>query len=139
MAKTKPESQKDVVNESSGTTVENIPVVTREELRQAKREAKAAKQRAAEQAVVSDDKNKKATQKTNSANVKTKPKLGQRIAKVFKEMISELKKVSWPTWKTVVKSTTVVIIVVLFFLIILTGMDFGLGLLLKLLTKSAGA
>lgn len=139
MAKTKPEFQKDVVKETSETTVENIPVVTREELRQAKREAKAAKLRAAEKANATDDKTNKATSKAKEKNVSAKPKFGQRISRVFKEMISELKKVSWPTWKTVVKSTTVVIIVVLFFLIILTAMDFGLGSLLKLLTKSAGA
>lgn len=62
-----------------------------------------------------------------------------RIGKTFKEMISELKKVTWPKWKTVVSSTGVVIVVVLFFLIILTAMDFGLLRLLQLLTENTSA
>ncbi len=50
--------------------------------------------------------------KTSSKNVKkTKPKKG--LIKFFKEVISELKKVSWPTPKEWFTYTTVVIVVVL--------------------------
>ncbi|MDE5616579.1 MAG: preprotein translocase subunit SecE, partial [Clostridia bacterium] len=43
----------------------------------------------------------KNTYKKNKANKKNaqKPKLGARIRRAFKEMFSELKKVSWPTAK----------------------------------------
>ena len=40
---------------------------------------------------------------------KSKPGFFARVAKWFKEMKSELKKVQWPTKKTVVKNTGVVI------------------------------
>lgn len=131
-------------NMPEGIGEEDITHISREELRQAKREAKAAKKNAAEK--VQKEKqaqNPEAAKKPQKgkvqANANQKPKLGKRIAKAFKEMISELKKVTWPKWKTVLTSTTVVIIVVLFFLVILTAMDFGLGKLLELLVKKAGA
>ncbi|MDR3021385.1 MAG: preprotein translocase subunit SecE [Clostridiales bacterium] len=53
----------------------------------------------------------------------------------IRETIGELKKVSWPSFKTVVKSTGIVIAVVLFFLIVLVGVDSLLGYLYELLTK----
>ncbi|MCL1944974.1 MAG: preprotein translocase subunit SecE [Firmicutes bacterium] len=52
----------------------------------------------------------------------------------IKETLSELKKVSWPSFKTVVKSTGIVLAVVLFFLIALIGIDSLLGFLYQLLT-----
>ena len=44
---------------------------------------------------------------------KSKPGLIQRISKWFKELRSELKKVQWPSWKSVLKNTGVVIACVL--------------------------
>ncbi|MEG1612562.1 MAG: preprotein translocase subunit SecE [Clostridia bacterium] len=117
---------------------DNVPVITREELKQAKREAKLAKKKAADN-VQPENTAKKSPTKGTKVTANAKPKLGKRIAKAFKEMISELKKVTWPKWKTVVTSTTVVIVVVLFFLVVLTAMDLGLGALLKLLTGKAVA
>ena len=40
---------------------------------------------------------------------KSKPGFFQRVAKWFKEMKSELKKVQWPGWKQVAKNTGIVI------------------------------
>lgn len=122
---------------------EDVQHVSREELRQARREAKAAKRNALEKAdkekqSAASDSQKKNQKGKAQANANQKPKLGKRIAKTFKEMISELKKVSWPKWKTVLSSTLVVIVVVLFFLVMLTAMDFGLGKLLELLVEKAG-
>ena len=54
------------------------------------------------------------------------------IKKKFKEMWSELKKVSWPGFSKVVKQTGIVLGVVLVFLVVLTGIDFGLKELLDL-------
>jgi preprotein translocase subunit SecE len=57
------------------------------------------------------------------------------IGKKFKEVFSELKKVSWPNMPKVIKHTGVVLGVVLAFMIIITLIDFGLGQLLQLLTS----
>ena len=127
----------DVVNKE-----EEVQHVSREELKQAKREAKAAKQLAAEKAEkdkVAQNPDAKKAQKGKQSATNQKPKLGQRMVKGTKEMVSELKKVTWPKWKTVASSTLVVVVVVLFFLIVLTAMDFGLGKLLELLVQKAGA
>ncbi len=83
--------------------------------------------------------------KSNSAkNSKTagnngQPNVFQRMAKGFREMISELKKVDWPSMKRtknnpgVLANTGTVIFVVLFFLVIITAFDSGLLALLRLL------
>ncbi|MCL2539951.1 MAG: preprotein translocase subunit SecE [Firmicutes bacterium] len=55
------------------------------------------------------------------------------IGKKIKETGSELKKVTWPAFPTVVKKTGVVIAVVLFFLVVLFGIDYLLQFLHKLL------
>lgn len=55
-----------------------------------------------------------------------------RIGRAFKEMYSELKKVSWAPWKKVLASTGVVLVVVLFFLLVLGIFDFGLTALFNL-------
>lgn len=51
----------------------------------------------------------------------------------FSGMASELKKVTWPTFGTVLKQTGVVLVVVLAFLIVVTGFDTGLSALLQLI------
>ncbi len=48
-------------------------------------------------------------------------------------MFSELKKVTWPKFPTVVKQTGVVLAVVLFFMVIVTAFNLGLSELLKLI------
>ena len=48
-------------------------------------------------------------------------------------MVSELKKVTWPKFGTVVKQTGVVLVVVLIFLVVVTGIDSGLNALLQLI------
>lgn len=63
-----------------------------------------------------------------------KPNIFQRIAKGFKEIVSELKKVTWPKGPQVVASTSVVLVVVLFFLVTIGAFDFLLSFLLNLLT-----
>lgn len=65
-----------------------------------------------------------------------KPNIFKRLGKLFKEIISELKKVRWPDGKTVLTSTTVVIVVVLFFFLVLFGID---SLLLWLFNLLIGA
>ena len=67
-------------------------------------------------------------------NKEKKPGLGKRIKDVF----SELKRVTWPTFPKVVKATCVVLVVVLIFTVIVTGINFGLNELLKLATSNLG-
>ena len=76
--------------------------------------------------------------KKNKANSKLS-NFGAKIAKYFREIISELKKVDWPKLNRtknnpgVWANTGTVVIVVLFFLIIITSFDIGLLSLFKLL------
>jgi preprotein translocase SecE subunit len=84
--------------------------------------------------------------KTNPQQQSKKPKkegptFWQKIAKVFREIISELKKVDWPPFRQsknrtgVLPNLGIVLVVVLVFLVVITAFDAGLGALLKLLTK----
>lgn len=63
------------------------------------------------------------------------PKKKRGIGRWFKELFSELKKVSWPSFLTVVKQTGVVLLVTLFFLLVLMSVDAGLGALYDILIK----
>lgn len=63
-----------------------------------------------------------------------KDNIFKRIFRKLKEVFSEIKKVSWPSFNKIVKQTAVVLGVVLLFMIVITLMDLGLGALLQLLT-----
>ncbi len=67
---------------------------------------------------------------------KSKVKKPSKTAKRIKETTSELKKVTWPSFGTVVKKTGVVLAVVLIFAIVLFGIDRLLSWLFELLTTS---
>lgn len=73
--------------------------------------------------------------KTESGNKPKKEKKKGRFVRWFKEMGSELKKVSWPTMAQTLKKTGVVLLVVLLFLLVLVGIDQLLSLLFGLLTS----
>lgn len=82
-------------------------------------------------------KTKKTAAKKGSAK-KRKP-----VSKFFRDVISELKKVEWASFKNtksnsgVLKQTGTVLIVVLFFLVVIAGIDAGFTQLLKLLLEAA--
>lgn len=95
--------------------------------------------------------NEKETEKTvsaptnsvKSAKTSTKPtkqkkdaKPRKSLGKMAKETMSELKKVSWPTFPKVVRQTGVVITVVLVFALVLLGFDTLFSLLYKLLVTT---
>lgn len=63
-----------------------------------------------------------------------KPNFFVRVGRKFKETFSELKKVTWPTFPKVVKTTCVVLVVVVAFLVVVTGINYGLNELLKVIT-----
>ena len=71
-----------------------------------------------------------AQQKAKRANIFT------RLGAFFVKSWSELKKVSWPSFKTVLKNTGIVLLVVLFFTVIIGGVDTLFGWLLKLLRSA---
>lgn len=65
-----------------------------------------------------------------------KEKKPSKIATKSKETVSELKKVTWPSFSKVVKQTAVVLGVVIFFTVILFGIDRLLSWLFSLLVNA---
>ena len=63
-----------------------------------------------------------------------KPNWFRRVGAKIKEVFSELKRVTWPTFLTVLKTTGVVLVIVFVFLVVVTGVDFGLAALLELIS-----
>jgi len=64
-----------------------------------------------------------------------KPNIFKRMGKGIKEIISELKKVSWPTFAKVMAETGIVLAVVVFFLLVILGIDSLLGLIFNALVQ----
>ncbi|MBQ2723452.1 MAG: preprotein translocase subunit SecE [Clostridia bacterium] len=64
-----------------------------------------------------------------------KQNIFKRLGNFFVKSWSELKKVSWPTAKTVAKNTGIVLLVVLFFALLLLGVDTGFMYLIKLISN----
>ena len=71
----------------------------------------------------------------NDKKAEKKPNLFVRIGRKLKETFSELKRVTWPTFPKVVKGTCVVLVVVVAFLVVVTGINYGLNELLKVITN----
>ena len=67
-----------------------------------------------------------------------KPNLFKRLGAFFVKSWSELKKVSWPGFKTVLKNTGIVLLVVLFFAVIIFVADVILSNLLISLPAGLG-
>ena len=66
-----------------------------------------------------------------------KPGFFKKIGLKIKDIFSELKRVSWPTFPKIIKQTGIVIVVVLIFLVVITAFDSGLLELLKLVSPKA--
>lgn len=73
--------------------------------------------------------------KKKKADKNKKPNVFVRMGRKIREVFSELKKVSWPSFSKIVKSTGVVIVVVLIFVVVVTAADAGLMRLLELITN----
>lgn len=67
-----------------------------------------------------------------------KPNIFIRMGRKLKEVFSELKKVTWPSFGKVVKSTGAVLAVVIAFLVVFGAINYGLGALLTLITSIGG-
>ena len=63
-----------------------------------------------------------------------KPSWCRRAGAKIKEVFSELKRVTWPSFTTVLKTTGVVLVIVFVFLAVVTGVDALLSFLLKLIS-----
>lgn len=90
----------------------------------------------AEQKTVQTQNVKQMADQKKKDKTKKKEKKPNVIGKKLKEVGSELKKVSWPSFSKVVKQTSVVFAVVLIFTAVLLGIDKLLGELFKLLISS---
>lgn len=74
----------------------------------------------------------------SSKKEKTKAKKPNRVVKFFKDLKSELKKVVWPSRKTVVNNTGIVLAVMLIVGLFLTGVDTALGFVVQKLISIGG-
>ena len=72
---------------------------------------------------------------SNKKKKSKKDKKPSKFVRMFKETGSELKKVTWPTFKETVKRTGVVLGVVIFFGLILFAFDYTLTVLSSLLSN----
>lgn len=81
--------------------------------------------------------------KKNAPSKKAGNKKRKSLGKFFRDIVSELKKVNWASFKKtkdnsgVLGQTGVVLVVTLFFMVIIALVDTGLGQLLKLLLNAA--
>ena len=68
-----------------------------------------------------------------------RPNVFKRLGAFFVKSWSELKKVTWPNFKTVLKNTGIVLLVVLFFAVIILGSDYLFAWLLSLISTAPAA
>ena len=78
---------------------------------------------------------KTADKKAQKKDKNKKPNIFVRMGRRLKETFSELKRVTWPTFPKALKATGVVLAIVLIFAVLVTGVNYGFGQLLSLLTK----
>ncbi len=76
---------------------------------------------------------KNAKAEKNSKNKKNSAKSAKPKRNRAKETVSELKKVSWPTFGTVIKNTGMVLAVVLIFGVVIFGIDSFFSWIIKLI------
>lgn len=55
------------------------------------------------------------------------------IAGIFRELKAELKRITWPTWKDVKKSSLITVVFCLILLVIISIFDYGFSNLYRLL------
>ena len=65
-----------------------------------------------------------------------KPNIFKRMAKYFRDVNNEFKKISWPSWSQTMKNTAAVLVTVLIFAVVVWGLDFVLALIRNLLLKA---
>lgn len=126
------ENVETVVTDSDTVVEDTQEVVQETNVEQPQNESdsqdKKAKKSKVEKNTVDKKKNAKNAKNAKKTDKKT---FGQKVKSVF----GELKKVSWPSFGTVVKQTSVVIVIIALCTLVLFGVDSLFSLLYKLLTK----
>lgn len=84
---------------------------------------------------VGTEKNKPAQEVKKTKKKDKKPNFFQKFGAKCKDVFSELKKVSWPSFGKTMKQTGMVISVVALFMLVTLGIDSLLSWLLKLITN----
>ena len=74
-----------------------------------------------------------APQKAIAPKKNAKPNIFKRTARFYREVVAELKKVTWPTRKELVTSSIAVIVFIAIFMVILFGIDTGFTALINLI------
>ncbi len=117
----------DEVKTTEAETNAQVETLTAEVLEKTDKEVKAEKK----------GKNKAVEVKAKDVNKpkKEKVKKPNKVARAIKNTGSELKKVTWPKFKEVVKQTGIVLVVVLVFALVIFGLDALCGWLTNLLLK----
>ena len=84
-------------------------------------------------------KDEKVVASTNAVKKENKKLgFGKRVAKWFREMKSELKKVIWPTRKHVVNNTAVALVVMVLSAVVIWGFDELAQMIVKAVISIAG-
>ena len=84
-------------------------------------------------------KDEKVVASTNAVKKENKKLgFGKRVAKWFREMKSELKKVVWPTRKQVVNNTAVALVVMILSAVVIWGFDELAQMIVKAVISIAG-
>lgn len=120
------ENQAEVVNESKS---DDLNVEKTENVVETKLGNNAVKDNANAKKSKIESKDKDKKKSTKSKEPKEKGKLKRKA----KETISEIKKVTWPTFGEVVRKTGVVLAVVIIFAVVIFGIDTLLGYLTGLI------
>lgn len=68
---------------------------------------------------------KKDSKKPAKKDVKKKGNIFKKIGKFFKDVVSELKKVTWPSRKNLISYTIAVLVFVAIMMIVIYGIDSG--------------
>ncbi|MEG1535446.1 MAG: preprotein translocase subunit SecE [Clostridia bacterium] len=79
------------------------------------------------------------SKKKDNDKANKKPNIFKKLGRVFKEMFSEMKKVTWLTSKETFKRLGIVLVIVLIFLLLVMGFDALCNLLLELLIPGKSA
>ena len=74
-----------------------------------------------------------------TAKKEKKPNLFARIGRYFKDVVGELKKLTWPTGKDLAKYTATVLAFIVLFAVVIGVLDQGFTLLGSLAGKSSDA
>lgn len=125
MSKKKNLEQEVLISETEETT-DAVVVTDESEVKPAKEEEKVSKN--------SKQENKSKDDKSKNKKDK-KPKEKGKFKRKARETMSELKKITWPSFGEVCKKTGIVLSVVVVFGLVLFGLDALLGFLFGLLTK----